>query len=127
MHMVAVITGLILVEYYVFTIMVGTARGKSGIAAPAMTGDPRLERMLRVQLNTLEQIVVVIPSLWLFGQYISEMYGAILGLAFIVGRAMYCRGYLADPKSRGAGFMVGMLATVALLLGGLSGAVMALF
>jgi uncharacterized MAPEG superfamily protein len=125
--MVAVITGLILVEYYVFTIMVGTARGKSGIAAPAMTGDPRLERMLRVQLNTLEQIVVVIPSLWLFGQYISEMYGAILGLAFIVGRAMYCRGYLADPKSRGAGFMVGMLATVALLLGGLSGAVMALF
>ncbi|MFT5693757.1 MAG: glutathione S-transferase [Oceanicoccus sp.] len=127
MHMIAVTIGLILVEYYVFIMMVGAARGKSGIAAPAMTGDPRLERMLRVQLNTLEQIVVVIPALWLFGQYMSELYGAILGLAFIIGRAMYCWGYLADPKSRGAGFMVGMLATIALLLGGLAGAVMAFF
>lgn len=127
MHMVAVIIGLILVEYYVFIMMVGAARSKSGIAAPVMTGDPRLERMLRVQLNTLEQIVVVIPSLWLFGYYMSEMYGAIFGVAFIIGRAMYCRGYLADPKNRGAGFMVGMLATVALLLGGLSGAVLTFF
>ncbi len=125
MHIVAVVIGLILVEYYVFTMMVGAARSKSGIAAPLMTGDPRLERMLRVQLNTLEQIVVVIPSLWLFGLYMSETYGAILGLAFIVGRGLYCRGYLADPKNRGTGFLIGMLATVALLLGGLFGAVMA--
>ncbi|MFQ3200131.1 MAG: glutathione S-transferase [Zhongshania sp.] len=60
---VAAVVGMILLEYLVFIMMVGAIRGKSGIQAPAMTGDPKLERMLRVQLNTLEQMVVVIPAM----------------------------------------------------------------
>lgn len=125
MELIAVVTGLILLEYFVFALLVGKARSKSGIDAPAMTGDPGLERALRVQLNTLEQIVIVIPSLWIFGSYVSEVYGAGLGLVFIIGRALYCKGYMADPKNREIGFTVGILATMALLFGGLYGAVMA--
>lgn len=123
MHLVATVIGLILLEYFVFTMMVGAFRGKSGIQAPAMTGDPKLERMIRVQMNTLEQMVVVIPSMWLFATYNSETVSAGLGLAFVLGRVLYCVGYLADPNKRAVGFTIGMLASTILLLGGLYGAV----
>ncbi len=125
MNLVAAVIGLILFEYFVFVMMVGGIRGKSGIQAPAMTGDAKLERMIRVQMNTLEQIVVVIPSMWLFGMYISELYAAALGAVFVVARALYCRGYLIDPAKRAIGFALGMLATMILLVGGLYGAAMA--
>ena len=62
--------------------------------------------------------------MWLFGTYISEVYAAALGAVFVIARALYCRGYLIDPIKRAAGFGIGMLATIALLIGGLYGAVM---
>ncbi|ARN74107.1 MAPEG family protein [Oceanicoccus sagamiensis] len=127
MNLIAAMIGLILLEYFAFVMMVGAFRGKSGIQAPAMTGDPKLERMIRVQMNTLEQIVVVIPSLWLFGTYISETYAAGLGAVFVIARILYCRGYLIDPGKRAIGFALGMLATTILLIGGLYGAVVASF
>lgn len=127
MDLIAALTGLILLEYFVFAMMVGAVRGKTGIQAPAMTGDPKLERMIRVQMNTLEQIVVVIPSLWLFGTYISEVYAAGLGVVFVISRVLYCRGYLLEPGKRAIGFGLGMLATMILLIGGLYGAVVTLF
>ncbi|MFT5578251.1 MAG: glutathione S-transferase [Paraglaciecola psychrophila] len=125
MELIAVVSGLIVLEYFILTMLVGRARGKSGIEAPAMTGDPGLERALRVQLNTLEQLIIVLPGLWLFGTYISATWGAGLGLVFIVGRALYAQAYMSDPSRRGPGFLIGLLATVALLLGGIYGAVMA--
>jgi glutathione S-transferase len=125
MALIASVTGIILLEYFIFTMMVGAVRGKSGIQAPAMTGDPKLERMIRVQLNTLEQMVVVIPAMWIYGQFINETVAAGLGLAFVIGRGLYCKGYLEEPKKRAIGFAIGMLATTVLLLGGLYGAVSA--
>ena len=125
MELIAVVSGLIVLEYFILTMLVGRARGKSGIEAPAMTGDPGLERALRVQLNTLEQLIIVLPGLWLFGTYMSATWGAGLGLVFIVGRALYAQAYMSDPSRRGPGFLIGLLATVALLLGGIYGAVMA--
>lgn len=125
MNLIAAVIGIIVLEYFVFAMMVGAVRGKSGIQAPAMTGDAKLERMLRVQMNTLEQIVVVIPSMWLFGTYISEVYAAGLGAVFVIARALYCRGYLIDPDKRAIGFGLGLLATIIMLIGGLYGAVVA--
>ena len=125
MDLIALVTGVILLEYFVFVMMVGFARNKSGIQAPAITGAPELERALRVQQNTLEQLAIVLPSLWMFGHYISAPVGAGAGLVFVLGRAMYCKGYIADPAKRSMGFLVGFLATLVLLLGGLYGAVMA--
>lgn len=81
------------------------------------------ERYFRVQQNTLEQLVIFLPALWLFGYYVHELIGAALGFIFIVGRFIYCRGYVEDPAKRGTGFVVGEIAQGILLLGGLIGAI----
>ena len=125
MELIAVITGVILVQYYVLMMMVGAARAKTGIEPPKMDGDPLLERAVRIQANTLEQIVVVIPALWIFATYLSSDVAAGLGLVFVVGRVLYAQAYRADPKKRTMGFMLGFLATMVLLGGSLYGAIMA--
>jgi glutathione S-transferase len=117
MDLIAAVTVLISIQYLVFLMQVGNARGKTGVQAPATSGDPAFERYFRVQQNTLEQLVMVIPSLWLFGYYVHEEIGAGLGLAFFIGRILYSRSYVDDPAKRGIGFMIGGLATMALLLG----------
>lgn len=73
-------------------------------------------------LALLEQLIVFLPSLWLFGTFVSPTFGAFIGLAFIVGRILYVQGYVADPAKRGPGFLAGFAATAVLLLGGLIGA-----
>lgn len=125
MSLVALVTSLILVEYFVFTLLVGRARAKTGIEAPAVSGDPLLERAMRVQLNTLEQMVVVIPAMWIFAQFNSASVAAGLGILFVIGRAIYCVSYMKEPSKRTLGFVLGMLASVILMFGALYGAGMA--
>lgn len=123
MHWIAVVGLLALVEYMVIAGLVGAARGKYGVKAPAITGNDVFERYFRVQQNTLEQLVIFLPALWLFGSYVSAGAGAIIGLVFIVGRVVYLRGYVADPEKRGLGFGITFLANAILVLGGLGGAI----
>lgn len=122
---IAIVTALILVEYFAFSVLVGRARVKSGVAAPATVGDPTFERYFRVHQNTLEQLVIVLPSMWLFAYYVSVPVAAGLGLLFAVGRFVYLRGYVTDPVKRGPGFGISALAESVLLLGALIGAVLA--
>ena len=68
------------------------------------------ERWYRVQLNTLEQLVVFLPALFLFANYASPRLAGWIGLAFVVGRIVYARSYLADPAARGPGFIIGFSA-----------------
>jgi glutathione S-transferase len=72
----------------------------------------------------LEQVVLVIPSLWIFGTYVHELAGAGIGLFFLIARFIYRGSYINDPASRSLGFGLGSLALVVLMLGGLIGAVM---
>jgi uncharacterized MAPEG superfamily protein len=123
MDMVYIVIALALLQFFVFGGLVGRARVKFSIDAPAVTGDPMYERYHRVHYNTMEQLVVFIPSMLLFGVYVSSLAAAGLGLVFIVGRVIYFRAYLADPASRGPGFGLTMLPTFILLLGGLGGAI----
>ena len=126
MELVAIVIGLALVQYLYFTLRCGQARGRLGIPAPAMMGAPEFERRLRVQENTIEQLVIFVPALILFARYVSEPIAAGLGLVFILGRALYARGYLLDPAKRGPGFGLTLFANGVLLLGGLIGAIVAL-
>ncbi len=64
MELVAIVTLLALAEFIVFGMQVGSARGKYGIEAPATTGDEMFERQFRVHYNTLEQLIIFLPSLW---------------------------------------------------------------
>ena len=116
---VAVVTILALLTYFWMGIQVAGARRKSGIAAPAMTGDPILERTIRVHYNTLEWLPMFLPGLWLFAIYGSVPVAAGLGVVWIVGRILYARGYVADPAKRGTGFLIQSLATAVLLFGAL--------
>jgi len=126
MEFVALVTLLLLLQYLTFSILVGAARGKSGIKAPAVTGDEDFERAYRVQMNTLEQLVLTLPALWLSGLYFSPMVAALLGLAFFLGRVLYRAGYVKDPQKRGAGFGIGFLASIGLVVTALWGVIGAL-
>ena len=121
MEIVTFVALLALVEYMFFSFQVGQARGQYEIEAPAVAGHPIFERKLRVQQNTLEQLIVFLPSLWFFGFYVSSLGAALLGIAFIVARFIYSTGYVADPAKRTVGFGIGFLALVILLLGALIG------
>ena len=126
MEIVAIVSALILIEYWVISYMVGVARGKTGLKAPAMQGAPEFERINRVQQNTLEQLIVMLPAMWLFAFYVHPMIAAGLGVLFLVARIIYCRAYVRKPSGRGPGFAIGQIAQAVLLLGGLIGAILAL-
>lgn len=116
---VAIVTLLALLVYFWMGLRVGGARRKTGISAPAMTGDPILERSVRVQANTLEWLPIFLPSLWLFALYWDDRAAAAAGVVWIVGRILYALGYSADPAKRSTGFLIQTLATAVLLFGAL--------
>ncbi|HEY1614707.1 MAG TPA: MAPEG family protein [Rhizomicrobium sp.] len=105
--------------YFWMGLQVARTRSKCGIQPPAMTGDPQLERAVRVQTNTLEWLPIFLVSLWLFALYWNELVAAGLGVVWIVGRLLYSVGYMADPAKRSTGFLIQFVAGGALLLGAL--------
>jgi hypothetical protein len=123
MEYVALVTVLALLQYLGFGAAVGRARGRFGVKAPAVTGHEVFERYFRVQQNTLELLVVLLPALWLFAQYVDATWAAVLGAVYLVGRQVYFTGYVRDPARRELGFGLTALPIVALLLGALVGIV----
>ncbi|HET9694495.1 MAG TPA: MAPEG family protein [Steroidobacteraceae bacterium] len=123
MDYVAVVALLALLQYAAFGMAVGHARGKYGVKAPAVAGHEVFERYFRVQQNTLELIVVLLPSLWLFAQYVDANWAAVLGVVYLAGRTVYFIGYVRDPARRELGFALTALPIVALLVGALVGVV----
>jgi glutathione S-transferase len=121
-----IVTALALLQFIWFGMQVGSARGKYGIHAPAVTGNETFERHFRVQQNTLELLIVFIPGLWLCAHYFDPRWAAGLGVVYLVGRQMYAASYVKDPKSRSAGYGLSALPTLLLVLAGLVGAVMRL-
>jgi len=119
---VALVTLLILIQYMYFTLRAGMARGKE-IKAPATSGDEIFERKLRVQLNTLEQMMVTLPAMWVCAHFYRTDAAWILGTAFIVGRFLYSSMYVKDPSKRAPGFIIGFFANVLLVLASLWGVV----
>jgi glutathione S-transferase len=122
----AIVTIIMLVQFMYFSIEVGKMRQKHGVKAPAMSGHEEYERSNRIHQNTMEQLVVIIPAMWIFGQFFNPLYAAGLGAVYVVARFVYRAAYMKDPSGRTIGFTTGFLAMAALVLGGLVGAVMKL-
>ena len=116
MELPAIVTALALLQFSWFSVQVGSMRGKHGVKAPAMSGPPEFERMMRVQQNTMEQLVVFLPALWLHAYLVNPLWAAGIGLLFIIGRFIYRSAYLRDPSSRSLGFVTGYVATAVLLV-----------
>ncbi|WP_299017108.1 MAPEG family protein [uncultured Caulobacter sp.] len=121
--LVAIVTLLSLLVYVWMILRIPGARRRTGIDAPAMTGDPELERHIRVQANTVEWLVIYLPALWLFAIYWNDLFAAAMGVVWIVGRIIYALGYAADPKKRELGFVIQALATAVLVFGALGRAI----
>jgi len=117
---------LALVEYIVMGALVGRARAKYGVHAPAMTGHPDFERTNRVHVNTLENLIIFVPAVWIFATYTSEFYAAILGGLFVIGRALYAVGYLQAAEKRSVGASLTGIVVIILVVGGLIGVIRAL-
>jgi len=112
---------LALLQYVFFTARVGLGRGKYKIDAPACEGDENWERLFRVQQNTMEQLIVLVPATFAFAYYMSSTWVLVPGAIFIVGRFLYSTEYRKDPKTRTPGMVLTMLANVVLVLGALFG------
>ena len=118
---------LALLEYIVMAGLVGRARAKYGIRAPATTGHPDFERANRVHINTLENLIIFIPAVWVFASYVSVRWAAGLGALFVVGRALYAVGYLRAAEKRSAGAGITGIVNIVLVVGGLIGLARASF
>jgi glutathione S-transferase len=126
MAYVDIVTVLALLQFVVFGIKVGRARGRYGVRAPATAGNEIFERYFRVQQNTLESLVVFLPGLYLFSHYFSPLVAAVLGVIYLVGRELYAFSYVKDPSKREIGYGLTFLPAVILVVGGLFGALRSL-
>jgi glutathione S-transferase len=104
MAYVDIVTALAVLQFIVFGFRVGAARGRYGVKAPAITGNEIFERLFRVQQNTLEQLIAFLPGIYL-----------------------YAYTYVKDPAKRDVGYGMTFLPMVILVVGGLIGAIRALF
>jgi hypothetical protein len=126
MAYVDIVTALAVLQFILFGAQVAKARGRYGVKAPAITGNVIFERYFRVHQNTLEQLVVLLPALYLFSHYFNPPVAAALGAIYLVGRQIYAMTYVKDPAKRSAGFGLTVLPMLILVFGGGFGAVRSL-
>ena len=114
----ATVTLLAILFYFYASMRVGRLRAHLGIEAPATTGHPTFERAFRVQLNTLEQMGLFLPLLWLTAFYpISLAWLApLVGCIWVLGRVIYLRAYMTEPKSRLVGAAISLITNLTLLI-----------
>ena len=116
MDWIVVITVLATLQFVWFGIQVGSMRAKHEVKAPAMSGPPAFERMFRIHYNTMEQLVVFLPALWLYAHMVNPIWGAGIGAVYLVGRFVYRAAYLKDPSGRSLGFALSSLPAMVMLV-----------
>lgn len=123
----ATATVLIVIFYFYTAFRVGMLRGKHGIQAPACAGHPEFDRAYRVQLNTLEQMAMTLPLLWIATLFpiAWTWLPALIGLIWVVVRIVYLRAYMADPEKRLIGAALSGILNVVLMLLSIAGLVSA--
>jgi glutathione S-transferase len=126
MAWVELVTMLALIQLLVFGVLVGRARGRYGIKAPAMVGHPVFERYARIQTNTIETLVLLLPALWIAARYWPPRYMALVAAVYLVGRILYCRAYARDPAQRSLGYALSGLPALILIVAALAGVVRSL-
>ena len=78
---------------------------------------PELLAADRVQLNTLEQLVMFIPAMFTYAWFVSPAWVLLPGGIFLLGRFLYARAYVKDPSRRLPGFRLTILANAWLIIG----------
>ena len=122
----ALITLLAIAVMFWTALNVGRARATCDVKAPATSGHEMFDRAYRVQMNTMESALMLLPALWVYAAFIGDTGAAAMGLAWVAGRIWYALAYQKDPAKRGGGFSLALLAIAGLWAGGLWGVVKAL-
>ena len=117
----SLITLLTVLLMFVTSVIVGKARVKYEIMAPAISGHEMFDRAYRVQMNTMEAAAMMLPSLWIYAIFNGETGAFAMGVIWLIGRAWYAQAYLANPVRRGLGFGIGFVALAGLWFGALAG------
>ena len=124
MKLTACTTPLCSLMYIWVFAKVGMARKTFGIPAPQTNGPTEFLSVLRVQANTVEQLVLFLPALWMCAYFLNDQFAAIIGLIWVIGRVIYALGYYKAPEKREIGFGVSSMATLALLGGTVAGLIL---
>jgi glutathione S-transferase len=122
----ALVTLLAIAFYFFLATRVARAHIDFKVGLPSTTGNPDFERVFRVHMNTLEWMPTFMVPLWLCAIYLSDIAAAVLGLVWILGRAMYFAGYREAVEKRLPGFFVQSTACLLLFVGATVGVVMRL-
>lgn len=122
MNYVHIVAVLAVLQFFLFGILVGRARAKYGVKAPATAGHEMFERAFRVHMNTLEQLVGFLPALLIASVYWPNAIIASIGFVYLIGRFLYRHSYLMDPAKRRLGFALTVVPTFALLVASVLGA-----
>lgn len=120
----AIVVILSLFVYIWVAMQVGAARGKYNVPAPLVDGPPEFQRVFRVHMNTLEQLILFLPAVVIFAAAWGDHVTAVIAAAWPIGRVLYAVRYYKAAEKRGPGFGISFLSSMALLIGGLIGAVM---
>lgn len=126
MTWIALIMLLAVIQYVVFTSLVGSGRAKYGVDAPKTSGHELWERRYRVQQNTLEQIVAFLPSLYFCATYANLTLALVGGIVYLLGRTQYAIGYYKDPSLRGPGMLMTFFSTAIMAAAALIGIIWSL-
>ncbi|HEU0117989.1 MAG TPA: MAPEG family protein [Alphaproteobacteria bacterium] len=102
----AFVTLLDIVVYGILAFNVSKARGKFEVKAPSTTGPEKFDRIYRAHQNTLEQLVLHLPLLWIAAYAMDDVFAAAFGAVWLFGRILYARGYYRKAKSRSKGFFI---------------------
>ena len=111
----------VLAVYLWVSINAGRARATYNVSAPSMDGPLAFQSAQRVQANTVEQLVLLLPALWLCAVFLGDRWAAAGGALWVVGRVIYALAYYRDPQQRSTGFGINVTAIVALMLGAAAG------
>jgi len=103
--------------------LVGHFRTRYGVVAPATTGNAHFERAYRVQMNTIESVLLFLPALWLAGLWGHASTVQIAGATWIVARIVYAFAYIKDPAKRSLGYGLSSFAAIALMVDAAGGVV----
>jgi len=125
MKYTALVTIAAVIYTFFLSARVGGARAKQGVAAPAMSGQLDFDKAFRIHMNTVEQLVLFVPVLWLAAAVVGDLWAAEIGAVWIVGRVIYAVGYSKEAAKRGPGFLVTILPTAVLTVIALWGVIQA--
>ena len=118
---------LILLQTLYFGIEVGRAHQRLGIEAPAVSGDDLFDRYFRAHQNSLEQLIIFLPAVLVTAYLGYSITCIVCGVFYLLGRAIYFRSYVKEPKKRTLGFVLSFFSSVILIMTSLVSSLLILF